>query len=291
MPTRSLPFLQTLRLRHLTEYRYRKPVRFGPHRVLVRPREGHDLRIVGGRVEIEPTPAIRYLRDIYGNSLAVLDFAEPAERLRILIEADLQYIRDTPLEEMVDPAARFYPFSYAPEEQVELIPYRLPSYPYDAPTLAAWLQDLYRPGQLVETAELLARLNGHVCRSIRYAAREAAGVQVPSETIAKGSGSCRDLAVLMMEAARHWGFAARFVSGYIQMAEGQHGATHAWTEVYLPGAGWQGFDPTNDKRVGREHIAVAVAREQEKAMPISGSWFGAPEDFLGMDVTVEVVAA
>jgi len=116
------------------------------------------------------------------------------------------------------------------------------------------------------------------------------GVQVPSETIARRSGSCRDYAVLMMEAARHWGFAARFVSGYIQMAEGQHGATHAWTEIYVPGAGWQGFDPTNDKRVGREHIAVAVAREQEKAMPISGSWFGDPGDFEGMTVKVEVVA-
>ena len=288
--SRTLPFLRTLRLRHLTEYRYRKPVRFGPHRVLVRPREGHDLRIVGGRVEIEPTAQIRYLRDVYGNSLAVLDFAEPADRLRILIEADLQYIRDSPFDELVDPAARFYPFSYAPDEQVELIPFRLPSYPYDAPTLTAWLQELYRPGQLVETADLLMRLNGHIFRSFRYESRQSVGVQLPGETIARGSGSCRDFAVLMMEAARHWGFAARFVSGYIQMAEGQHGATHAWTEVYLPGAGWQGFDPTNDKRVGREHIAVAVAREQEKAMPISGSWFGAPDDFAGLEVKVEVVA-
>ena len=287
----ALPFLQKLRLSHLTEYRYAKPVRFGPHRVLVRPREGHDLRIVAGRVEILPTAHIRYLRDIYGNSLAVLDFPEPADRLRILIEADLQYIRDgSDLDELVDPAARFYPFSYAPDEQVELIPFRLPSYPYDAPTLAGWLQDLYRPGQVIETADLLVNLTSHIFRSFRYESRQAAGVQVPSETIARGSGSCRDFAVLMMEAARHWGFAARFVSGYIQMAAGQHGATHAWTEIYLPGAGWQGFDPTNDKRVGREHIAVAVAREQEKAMPISGSWFGDAGDFLGMDVRVEVAA-
>jgi transglutaminase-like putative cysteine protease len=290
MPSRDLPFLKTLRLSHLTEYRYRKPVRFGPHRVLIRPREGHDLRIVGGRFEIEPKPQVRFLRDIYGNSLAVLEFAEPADRLRILIEADLQYIRDTQLEELVDPSARFYPFSYAPDEQVELIPFRLPSYPYDAPTLNGWLQDLYRPGQVIETADLLVNLNSHIFRSFRYESRHSAGVQVPSETIARGSGSCRDFAVLMMEAARHWGFAARFVSGYIQMAEGQHGATHAWTEIYLPGAGWQGFDPTNDKRVGREHIAVAVAREQEKAMPVAGSWFGAPDDFLGLEVKVEVVA-
>ena len=142
----------------------------------------------------------------------------------------------------------------------------------------------------VRTIDLLVALNQRVQRAVSYVIRLEPGVQSPEETLLKGSGSCRDFAVLMMEAARHWGFAARFVSGYIQMAEGQHGATHAWTEIYLPGAGWQGFDPTNDKRVGREHIAVAVAREQEKAMPVAGSWFGAPDDFLGLEVKVEVVA-
>ena len=115
---------------------------------------------------------------------------------------------------------------------------------------------------LIETLDLLANLNSHIFRSFKYVPRDEPGVQLPSETIARGSGSCRDYAVLMMEAARRWGFAARFVTGYIQMAEGQHGATHAWTEIYVPGSGWLGFDPTNNKPVGREHIAVAVAREQ-----------------------------
>ncbi|MFZ5780669.1 MAG: transglutaminase family protein [Pseudomonadota bacterium] len=284
----QLPFLHRIRVRHATEYRYHQPVTFGPHRILVRPREGHDIRIVGGRVEIDPTPTMRFLRDVYGNSTAIFTFDQPADRLRIFIESELVYIRDNPFETLVDPAARFFPFQYAPEEQVELVPYRLPSYPYDAATLVEWLQGLYEPGQRIETVELLERLNRHIFRSFRYASRETAGVQLPSETIARGSGSCRDFAVLMMEAARQWGFAARFVSGYIQMGEGQHGATHAWTEVYLPGAGWQGFDPTNDKLAGREHIAVAVARAQEKAMPVSGSWFGPAEAFAGMDVSVEV---
>ena len=111
---------------------------------------------------------------------------------------------------------------------------------------------------------------------------------VPHETLMLGSGSCRDFAVLMMEAARHWGFAARFVTGYIQMAEGQHGATHAWTEIYVPGAGWLGFDPTNNKRAGNEHVSVAVAREQEKAAPISGAWEGPANAFDRMEVTVQV---
>jgi transglutaminase-like putative cysteine protease len=113
---------------------------------------------------------------------------------------------------------------------------------------------------------------------------------LPCDTLARGGGSCRDYAVLMMEAARHWGFAARFVTGYIQMGEGQHGATHAWTEIYIPGAGWHGFDPTNNKLVGTEHVSVAVAREQEKASPLSGAWEGPANAFDGMEVSVQVVS-
>jgi len=172
---------------------------------------------------------------------------------------------------LIDPAAKDFPFQYEPAEQIELIHYRLPSYPYESDALRQWLRELYRPGQLIGTLDLLNRLNTHIFESLTYAHRDDAGVQLPCDTLVRGSGSCRDFAVLMMEAARHWGFAARFVSGYIQMAEGQHGATHAWTEVYLPGAGWHGFDPTNNKMAGNEHIAVAVAREQEKASPVAGT--------------------
>lgn len=282
------PFVQRLRLRHLTEYRYRQPVTFGTHRLMMRPREGHDIRILGRRTEIFPEATIRFVRDIYGNSIAVLDFKKPADRLRIEVEADIGYIRDTPMEELIEPIAQFFPFQYAPEEQLELVPWRLPSYPYDVTTLAHWLHELYVPGQQIETLDLLANLNSHIFRSFKYVPRDEPGVQLPSETIARGSGSCRDFAVLMMEAARRWGFAARFVSGYIQMAEGQHGATHAWTEIYVPGSGWLGFDPTNNKPVGREHIAVAVAREQEKACPITGTWTGPTGAFDGMTVEVEV---
>jgi len=168
--------------------------------------------------------------------------------------------------------------------------YRLPSYPYDGPRLREWLQNLYRPGQLVSTFDLLGALNTHIYQSIQYTHREDPGVQLPHDTLARGSGSCRDFAVLMMEAARHWGFGARFVTGYIQMGEGQHGATHAWTEIYLPGAGWHGFDPTNNKPAGSEHVSVAVAREQEKASPLSGSWEGPANAFDRMLVSVEVAA-
>ena len=282
--------MKRLRIIHKTESHYNTPVAFGPHRIMMRPREGHDVRIVQGRLEVEPKPTVRWLRDIYNNSIAILTFVEPAPMLRILGEADIDYLRDNPIECLVDPSARLFPFQYAPEEQIELVQYRLPSYPYDGSKLRDWLQALYRPGLTIETFELLNNLNSHIFKSLAYNNRDEAGVQTPCDTLARGSGSCRDFAVLMMEAARHWGFGARFVSGYIQMAEGQHGATHAWTEIYIPGAGWHGFDPTNNKMAGSEHIAVAVSREQEKASPVSGTWDGPSDAFSHMSVSVQVVA-
>jgi transglutaminase-like putative cysteine protease len=282
--------MKRIRIIHDTTYHYNQPVRFGPHRAMMRPREGHDVRIAAARVVIEPTATVRWLRDVEDNSVAILTFAEPAPRLRIFAEADVDLWDDNPIECLIDPNARSYPFQYDPDQQVELVPYRLPSYPYDGPALHRWLHDLYRPGQLVDTFELLHRLNTHIYQSLRYSARDTHGVQLPHDTLARGEGSCRDYAVLMMEAARWWGFAARFVTGYIQMAEGQHGATHAWTEVYLPGAGWRGFDPTNNKLAGAEHISVAVAREQEKAMPLSGSWEGPAGAFERLEVSVQVTA-
>jgi transglutaminase-like putative cysteine protease len=236
-----------------------------------------------------PAAAVRWLRDIYGNSIAVLTFAKPSQRLSVLSEVDVELYDDNPIECLIEPAARMFPFQYPPEDQVELIQYRLPSYPYEGPKLHEWLQGLYRPGQVIETFDLLGRLNTHIYKSLQYNHRGEAGVQLPCDTLALGSGSCRDFAVLMMEAVRHWGFGARFVTGYIQMGEGQHGATHAWTEVYIPGAGWHGFDPTNNKMVGSEYIPVAVAREQEKASPLSGAWEGPANAFNRMETSVQVV--
>jgi transglutaminase-like putative cysteine protease len=280
--------MKRLRITHRTEYHYHQPVTFGPHRALMRPREGHDVQIVRGRVEIEPVAEVRWLRDICENSVAIVTFSQPGRKLLILSEVEVDLREGQTVECLIEPGARSFPFQYSADEQVELVPYRLPSYPHDGPALHHWLQELYRPGQLVDTFDLLNRLNTRIHASLRYAAHDNPGVQLPCETIAKGGGSCRDYAVLMMEAARYWGFGARFVSGYIQMAEGHHGATHAWTEVYLPGAGWHGFDPTNNKRAGSEHISVAVAREQEKAMPLSGSWEGPAEAFDRMEISVQV---
>lgn len=282
--------MKRIRIIHTTEYLYHEPVTFGTHRAMMRPREGHDVRIDHVNIEISPTATVRWVRDVESNSVAVISFAEPADRLSVTAEIDVDLSEDLQVECLIDPGAKQYPFQYSPEEQVELVPYRLPSYPYDGPALRDWLLNLYAPGQLVDTFELLNRLNTHIFETLQYNVRYDAGVQLPHQTLELGSGSCRDYAVLMMEAARYWGFAARFVTGYIQMAEGQHGATHAWTEVYLPGAGWFGFDPTNNKLVGVEHISVAVAREQEKAAPLAGSWSGPSNAFSSLNVSVQVVA-
>jgi transglutaminase-like putative cysteine protease len=282
--------MKRIRVVHRTEYHYLQPVTFGPHRVMMRPREGHDIHIARGELIVEPDANVRWLRDIYGNSIANLTFAAPSDKLSILAEVDVDYIDDSPVECLIDPAARYFPFHYAPEEQIELIQYRVPIYPYEGLKLYEWLQTLYRPGQLIETFELLGKLNTHIYESVRYVRREEPGVQLPCDTLRRGSGSCRDFAVLMMEAARHWGFGARFVTGYVQMGEGQHGATHAWTKIYIPDAGWHGFDPTNNKMVGNEHISVAVAREQERACPVSGVWEGPVNAFNGMAVSVQVFA-
>ncbi len=282
--------MKRIRIIHSTEYHYHVPVTFGPHRALLRPREGHDLHIESTRLKIEPKADVRWVRDIYGNSIAIITFAEAARKLSLFSEVNVDLYDDTPIDCVIDPLAQSYPFQYAANEQVEIIPYRVPSYPHDGPAVQQWLLNLYSPGQLINTSDLLNKLNTRIYEAFRYNARYDPGVQLPCQTLALGSGSCRDYAVFMMEAARHWGFASRFVTGYIQMGEGQHGATHAWTEVYIPGAGWRGFDPTNNKLAGSEHVSVAVAREQDRASPLSGSWEGPSDAWDRMEVSVQVVA-
>lgn len=277
-----------LRIIHTTEYHYSEPVRFGVHRVLMRPREGHDVRIIQSNAEASPLSCIDWVRDILGNSIALIAFQEPSDRLRIHSDLVVDMAGDRMRECAINSLARDYPFQYEADEQIDIFPFRIPSYPHDGPMLREWLRRVYQPGKLLNTLDLLMRLNTEVHKTLEYKPREEYGVQLPCESLRLGTGSCRDYAVFMMEAARHLGFAARFVTGYIQMAAGQHGATHAWTEIYLPGAGWRGFDPTNHKMAGPEHVAVAVTREQEKAAPVSGSWEGPNGAFQHMEVVVRV---
>ncbi len=283
--------MKTLQIIHLTEYLYKEPVRFGTHVAMMRPREGHDLHILGASLKVDPDFQLQWVRDIYGNSIAILTFPKPAEKLRILSDVTVELYDDEPIQCLVDPSAQLFPFHYCPDEKMEIIPYCLPAYPADDDGLLEWVREkIYRPGDLVNTLELLAKLNTAIFESFQYVQREEPGVQPPSQTLALGSGSCRDFTVYFVEAARALGFAARFVTGYILMGAGQHGATHAWAEVYIPGTGWRGYDPTNNKPAGLEHVSVAVARDAHKASPLAGTWMGTPGAFEQMNVSVQVVS-
>ncbi len=280
-----------LRIRHRTTYNYRQPVSFGPHKVMIRPREGHDLHIESSVLEITPAHTIHWMRDVNGNSIAKVDFTEPAARLMIYSELVLQHYDSNPLDFILEESAAHYPFVYDPDSQVELTAYTHILYPKDTARLRDWLMQFWKPGDRTETIELLQQVNRHIHDTFQYERRDELGVQTPSETLRKNSGSCRDFATLLLEAFRCWGLAARFVSGYMQCEATEAGgaSTHAWAEVYLPGAGWKGFDPTSGIMTGAQHVTVAVSRDPERAAPISGSFVGPSSAFQNIQVDVTVV--
>ncbi len=277
-------------IEHTTEYRFAAPVTLGEHRLLLRPREGHDIRIESSLLSIEPAYHIEWRREIYGNSLAVVRFLEPANRLLIASNVVVQNYVDQPLEFAIAPNALRYPFEYDPVEQVDLLPYQTLVFPEDRPVLADWVKRFCRPDEGLETNELLQRLNGAITAELGYAMREEPGVQSPASTLALGQGSCRDLATLFIEACRQCGLAARFVSGYLlsEAAVQDYGSTHAWAEVYLPGAGWRGYDSTSGRLTGPEHIAVAVNRRPDAVPPVAGSYVGPVQPTPEMRVQVSV---
>jgi transglutaminase-like putative cysteine protease len=276
-----------LTVHHTTVYRYLEPVRLGEHRMMFRPRASHDLRLIETNLLITPQPVeLRWLHDPFDNSVAIATFEGTTTELSFESKVSIEHFENTQLEYPLEEYARFYPFRYADEDFPNLMRALDPHYP--AAAVSKWALQFLDASDKTPTMRVLTAMTCGIREGFTYTRRVEKGVQTPDETLRSRKGSCRDFAVLMMEAVRYWGFGARFVTGYIQMGEGQHGATHAWTEVYIPGIGWQGFDPTNDKRAGTEHVAVAVAREQEKASPLSGTWDGPNGSFERMDVSVQV---
>lgn len=292
-----------LRVRHLTTYRYRQPVAFGEHRIMVRPRDGHDQRLISAEIDIDPAPAsLRWVHDVFGNCVALARFDRRAAELRFDCRISLDHQPVSPLSFALADHAMIYPFAYGAEEMPDLLRLIERQWPDPERAVDRWVRPFLRSGRQTPTEELLADITLAIHRGFTYAAREAAGVQDPATTLASRSGSCRDFAVLMMEAVRALGLAARFVSGYLHnpgaAADGSGGTrigagtTHAWLQVFLPGAGWVEFDPTNGiVGTNRDLIRVAVARDPLQAVPISGSWTGFPSDHLSMDVTVDVTEA
>ena len=291
--------MAVLHITHKTTYVYSKPVEFGEHRLMSRPRDSHDLRLLETTLVIDPpATAIRWIHDVFGNSIAIATWDQPSERLTFESGFRAEHF---PTEEKaleVESYASKFPFSYSAEDAMDLAHTRDRHYPDPDHKVDAWAKAILEKTEGGETIAVLIAMTKEIKQQFKYAAREAAGVQSPLETLELGSGSCRDFAVFLMEAARSLGLAARFVSGYLYdeklngAASGLvgGGATHAWAQIFLPGAGWVEFDPTNALIGGRNLIRVAVARDASQAAPLSGSYNGAPGDFVSMNVEVQVAA-
>ena len=288
--------MTTLHVRHRTVYRYARPVTFGEHRLMCRPHDSHDLRLLETSLTITPAAQVRWLHDVFGNSVAIATFSQMASELVFDSSFRAEHYPAKSHEQVLESYARKLPFSYAAEEVPDIGRAMERHYPDPQHRVDRWADALVAadPGQT--PLELLTRMARTIKREFRYQGREEMGTQTPLETLNLGSGSCRDFALFMMEAARSLGMAARFVSGYLYdqkllsagagMVGG--GATHAWMQVYLPGAGWVEFDPTNALVGGLNLIRVAVARDAAQAAPLGGSFIGAPADYLGMRVEVQV---
>jgi len=278
--------MQRYKIVHRTYYNFSGEVTLGSHALRLRPREGYELRIESSSLKITPPATLRWRRDAEDNAVATATFNTPTRTLAIESEVIIQQFNESPLDFLVADHAVNFPFNYTAEDQAILAPYIVPHPQTDSGLLANWLAGIWKPGEPIQTYALLQRLCVHIFKTLSYQLREEPGVQSVAETLTRNSGSCRDSAFLFMEAARHLGLAARFVSGYIfaQPSANNFGSTHAWAEVLLPGAGWKGFDPSIGKIVGHEHIAVAVARLPESVPPVAGTFVGTP----GADMSVGV---
>lgn len=280
--------MRRLKILHRTYYNFSGSVQLQPHRLLLRPREGPVLRLESSTLDLTPLAQIRWHRDAYDNAVAVASFTTPTRHLHIVSECVVQQLDEAPLDFLVADYAVNYPFAYESDAAEILRPYLHSASPSDRAALGAWVQRYWQPGEPVQTYSLLWRLCTGIQQSHTYQMREEPGVQSAVATLIRGVGSCRDLATLFMEAARYLGLAARFVSGYLYapFADGSSGSTHAWAEVYLPGAGWKGFDPTLGEIAGSRHIAVAVAHVPDAVSPVTGAFFGPPGAALSVGVWV-----
>ena len=264
---------------------------------MFRPRESHDTHLLKTSLDISPRASLRWLHDVFGNSVAIAEFSEPGSLLRFESEIVIDKFSSKEPEFPIEPFANIIPFSYPTSEMPDLGRTIERHFPDPDRQLTEWTRHyLGKGGGRTSTEQFLLSLTTGIKESFEYETRHEAGVQTPAETLQRKAGSCRDFALLMMEAVRSVGLAARFVSGYLYdpAIDGQTnntvgaGSTHAWMEVYLPGAGWMQFDPTNGSYGGANLVPIAVAREPSQAMPVSGSYEGETEDFIDMTVEVSV---
>lgn len=285
----------TLNILHKTTYRYNSPVALGPHRLLLRPRESRTLRLISFDLAISPEATVSWAQDVFGNTVATAVFDTPSNTLIVESRANIELDAAAWPVFAIAASASSYPFGYSNDEWADLGALAVPQYQDPTGQLAGWTRAIIRSDP-TDTLSLLKDLNTGVTGSVAYQSREDEGTQTPLETLNRGWGSCRDMAVLFVEAARQLGFGARLVSGYLWTHEkpavsGQAGTTHAWVEVYVPGAGWITFDPTNRNMGGLNLIPVAVVRHIDQAAPVSGHFSSPSGSFQSLTVAVEMAAA
>ena len=287
--------MPVLKVRHTTIYEYKQPVELGEHRLMFRPRDSWDQRLLDSSLVVTPRPAsVRWVHDVFGNCVTVVEFARRAKQLRFESTIRLVHSPVPPLDFPIAAHAQTYPFSYDAEEMPDLLRSIERQYSDRDNVLYRWARQFVNPAGPVGTYDLLAAMTLAVRKQFEYTSRLEEGIQDPLTTLKLRSGSCRDFAILMMEAVRSLGLAARFVSGYLHVhadASSKYeggGSTHAWVQVYVPGAGWMEFDPTNGIVGNRDLIRVAVARDPIQAVPIWGSFAGDVSDSLGLTVEVQI---
>jgi transglutaminase-like putative cysteine protease len=290
--------MPTLTIRHVTTYRYRRPVAFGEHRMMLRPRDSHDQRVVEASLEINPEPrSLRFVQDAFGNHVGIARFSGRSKELWFESIVCLEHSSSDAADLDLEDTAKTFPFDYSADEMPDLARCIERHQPDPGNEVGRWARQFLLPGGSIGTFELLTRLSQGINLGFRYRRREAKGIQQPVETLRLRHGSCRDFAMLMIEAARSLGFAARFASGYLadpldhpeeSMSGSARGSTHAWAQIYLPGPGWIDFDPTSGSVGKIGLVTVAVARDPHHAIPLHGTFIGFPSDHLGMEVQVSV---
>jgi transglutaminase-like putative cysteine protease len=283
-----------LAIRHVTTYHYKQPVAFGDHRMMLRPRDDDDQKVLESQLEITPGPShLTWTQDIFGNHVATARFADRASELRfestIRVDQAPAGFRAADIMEF----ARTYPFTYAVEDRPGPAHFTTPLSAH--PILDRWAASFLREDGSADTRELLVGMTQTIRRTFKHVARHEKGTLDPIQTLKLANGSCRDLAMLMIAALRSLGIAARFVSGYLHLADDDDdrllgGNTHAWVQAYIPGPGWVDFDPSSGM-VGKQNLVrVAVAQKPQEAIPLQGTWIGTASDHLAMKVAVKVSA-
>jgi transglutaminase-like putative cysteine protease len=282
-------------IRHVTTYHYHQAVAFGAHRMMLRPRDDDDQKVIHSEVEITPKPRqLSWTLDAFGNHVAVAEFADRAAELRFVSSNRIDHTPAGFCATDIKDFARSYPFAYPADLLPALERYTQP--PSSRAVLDDWSAAFFRADGSADTHDLLVDMTRTIHRTFRHVARHEKGIQSPARTLKLGSGSCRDLAMLMIAVLRSRGIAARFVSGYLHLPDDHEedlsgGNTHAWVQVCVPGPGWVDFDPSGGIVGNQNLIRVAVAHDPGETIPLQGTWFGNASDHLTMKVAVKVKAA